>query len=558
MLKKPLWILGLLGLIIIIGGLLFNPLLIAKVAHHGKTLSLWMSIWIYLIELVLFVLGGALILESVVFSLLPEGKRNAQYFFGIVSIGILITVVGIISSPSFFQKKLLHIYQLNIFINQSLYNLQLVILIIGGIFFLIAFLFFILKFLKAKKAWSFISIPIIIIIYFLLIYGNYFNKRYPNNIFFTKGTLGKVYELLVGRDILLSDFTPRTTLKLHNKEILRAKYPVIDMHFHFLSDFITESDRKILQPDSLIKAMDSLNIKIIIGNDGQNIEELLKKYHDRYPNRFLDFTTLMTGNWPYTDKFMASRPAKLEELVKDGLSGIGEFPKELGLKIRDTSGKLINVDDSRLDPIWEKAGELGIPILWHVADPIAFFQPVNRFNERFIELSKYPEWSYAGPNFPSRDSLFKHRENVIKKHPNTIFIGAHLGWNTYDLDYCGYLLDKYPNYYVEFGTVLSELGRQPYTARKFFIKHQDKIVFGTDGGGLFDHGWTIEKYYRTYFEFLETENEYFDYPLKGAINQGNWEIYGINLPDTVLQKIYYKNAEKILSKNKNFKEIVNK
>ncbi|HSR16460.1 MAG TPA: amidohydrolase family protein, partial [Ignavibacteriaceae bacterium] len=155
------------------------------------------------------------------------------------------------------------------------------------------------------------------------------------------------------------------------------------------------------------------------------------------------------------------------------------------------------------------------------------------------------------PGIPSRESVLKARENVIKKHPNTIFIGAHMGQNVDDLKYIAYLLDTYPNYYVEPSSTLSDLGKQPYTSRKFFIKYQDRILFGTDGGSLFGvKGWTVEKFYQAYFEFFETENEFISYPLQGAINQGDWKICGINLPDSVLEKIYYKNAEKILSKKK--------
>ena len=551
MLRKPLLIFGLTGILVIIFGIFFNLSLIESIAHHGKAISTAASIGICLIQLFLIVLGGAIVIESVIFSFLSTKNRTAYYLLGISVIGIAILIVGIISAPSFFQNKLIHAHQLNIEIINSLYNLQLLIITTGFLIFLIFYLIYINKFSSAKKKFNLISIPLVLILYFVLLYSNYYSKRYPNNILLKPGSYAKIYNLLMAKDILLSDYAPRTTLKVKNRHVLRAKYPVIDMHFHFLSDFITEEDRRVLQPDSLVKTMDSLNIKMIVGNDGNNIEELLKKYHDRYPKRFLNFTTLMTHSWPYPDDFLASRPEKLEELVKKGLSGVGEFPKELGIKIKDTSGKLINADDPRLDPLWDKAGELGVPIIWHVADPAAFFQPVNRYNERFKELSIHPEWSYADPSFPTRESLFKHRENVLKKHPNTTFILAHLGWCTNDLSYLGYLFDTYPNIYASFGATLSLIGRQPNTTRKFFIKYQDRIVFATDGGVLFGvDGWTIEKFYQAHFDFLETDDDYIKYPLQGAINQGDWKIYGINLPDIVLQKIYYKNAEKILFSSK--------
>ena len=252
-----------------------------------------------------------------------------------------------------------------------------------------------------------------------------------------------------------------------------------------------------------------------------------------------------------TDEFMASLPSKLETFKKLGMRGVGEFPKDVGLKMKDTSGKLIPLDDPRLSPFFEKAGELGFVVIMHTSDPTQFWQPVDKYNERFTELGRYPFWSYVGDDFPSKEKLMKERENVLREHPNTIFVGCHMGYNPEDLKYVGYMLDKYPNYYVDIAAVLCDLGRQPYTCRKFFIKYQDRILFGSDGGVLFGtNGWTIEKFYRSYFEFLETDNEYIDYPLEESVNQGDWKIYGINLPDEVLEKIYYKNAEKILSLDK--------
>jgi predicted TIM-barrel fold metal-dependent hydrolase len=241
----------------------------------------------------------------------------------------------------------------------------------------------------------------------------------------------------------------------------------------------------------------------------------------------------------------------LEENVKKGARGLKVW-KQVGLKYKDDFGKIIPVDDPHYDPVWAKAGELRVPVLWHIGDPSPFFQPVDRFNERYEELKRYPEWSFYGPRFPTWSTLLKQRENVLKKHPETIFIGAHMGHNMDDLSYLAYLLDTYPNYYVDIGACLLELGRQPYSARKFFIKYQDRILFGSDGGAMFDQEWTIDKLYSTYFEFLETENEYVDYPIWGQINRARWKIYGINLPDEVLENVYYKNAEKILSLREQF------
>ena len=234
-------------------------------------------------------------------------------------------------------------------------------------------------------------------------------------------------------------------------------------------------------------------------------------------------------------------------MVTMGAQGL-KVIKNLGLEIRDPSGNLVPIDAPRFDPIWDRAGELKIPVLMHLTDPTPFFYPVDRYNERYEELREFPSWSYFGPEFPKKETLLLQREHLLEKHPKTIFIFPHMADNPENLSYIGYLLDKYSNLYVDFSSRLPELGRQPYTARKFFIKYQDRILFGSDGGyGLDPKGsWPAERYFRTYFEFLETSNEYFEYPLFGIQKQGGWRIYGIDLPDSVLEKIYYKNAEKIL------------
>ena len=554
MLKRSNLILGILGILAIIGGILFTPALIARIAHHGEPISLEGTIWIYLFQLFFLLTGIYIVLFSIVFSFLSEEKKRKYYLLGISFLGVVVAIIGIISSPYYFQKKLMNIKVIDVFAIYSLYNLQLIILTLGCLIFLISFLIYIYKFEKAKKTWLLISIPVILIIYCSLVYTTYLSKKYPYNILLKINSFGKVYDLLIGRDILLSEYDPQIQLKLHRNHVVKAKYPVIDIHFHFRSDFVTKEDLIQLNPDSLIKVMDSVGIKMIVGNDGKDIENLLKIYHDRYPDKFLNFTTLMVHSWPYPDDYMASLPERLEKLVKEGLSGIGEFPKELGLKIKDTNGKRISTDDARLAPLFEKAGELGIPIVWHVADPIQFFQPIDRHNERFIQLVRYPDWSYYGPEFPTRATLFKERENVVREHPHTIFIMAHLGMCPDDFDYLGHLFDTYPNLYAEISSSLSDVGREPYTARKFFIKYKDRILFGTDGGAFIGvKGWTLEKYYQSYFDFLETDDELIDYPAQEAVNQGDWKIYGINLPDSVLKKIYYENAEKILFPNSNKK-----
>jgi predicted TIM-barrel fold metal-dependent hydrolase len=215
-----------------------------------------------------------------------------------------------------------------------------------------------------------------------------------------------------------------------------------------------------------------------------------------------------------------------------------KIAKDLGLSFKDKSGKLIPVDDPRIDPIWEKCGELGIPVEIHVSDPKAFFTPVDEFNERYDELGAHPGWSFYGDEFPSKEEILAQRNRVIARHPNTIFIGAHMGNLPEELHIVANWLDVYPNFYVDIDARISDIGRQPYTARKFLIKYQDRVLFGTDTP-------CNAEAYRIYYRFLETDDEYFD-PAGGHHLQGRWMIYGVHLPDEVLEKIYNKNALKIL------------
>ncbi len=548
MLKKPLVVIGLLSALLIIAGLILSPSFVGKFTSDGMLKGVWSIIGVGLFQYFIIILGAVILLETIIISYLPGEKRGRYYILSVCAIGIVITIMGIILNPWFVEEKLNLIGRLDIDNYGSLYNFQLSIITFGCLLILISLLFYSRKFLKNAKKFTLILLTLILVVYTLLLYTCYIDIKYPSNILLKLNTFDKVSDLVLGKDILLSDFDPQPTIKVNNREILKAKYPVIDMHFGFYSDFITEEDRRVIAPEALIKSMDSLGIKMIVGLDGKEIEKLLDQYQKRFPDRFLNFYNILMGSSRiFTDEFISSLPAKLEKYAEMGVRGIGEFPKDLGLKLRDSSGKLLAIDDPRLDPLYAKAGELGIPIIWHAADPSAFFKPVDRYNERYNELRKYSQWSYSNPGFPTKDSILKQKENVIKKHPNTIFIGAHMSWLTDDLTKLGELLDAYPNFYVEFGTTLSEIGRQPFTTRKFFIKYQDKILFGTDGGSLFNvDGWTVERFFRSHFEFLETENEYIEYPMQGAINQGNWRIYGINLPDEVLEKIYYKNAEKLL------------
>jgi predicted TIM-barrel fold metal-dependent hydrolase len=223
-------------------------------------------------------------------------------------------------------------------------------------------------------------------------------------------------------------------------------------------------------------------------------------------------------------------------LVEHGAKGI-KFWKDLGLSVRDGKGNLLRVDDQRLAPIFDKAAELGIPVMFHIADPDAFFMPVDGRNERFEELAAHPDWSFYGAQF-SKTELLDQRDRVIARHPRTTFVAAHVAECGENLARATQLLENYPNVVLDISARASELGRQPYSSRALFLRFPDRILFGAD---LVPD----ESMYRLYFRFLETADEYFDYP-SHASRQGRWQIHGIYLPDEVLRKVYRDNALRLL------------
>lgn len=329
------------------------------------------------------------------------------------------------------------------------------------------------------------------------------------------------------RVLALSDYEPISMLKVEAHEGIRAKFPAIDFHNHIEND----------DPERLIKVMDASNVAMVInftGGFGETLKEQVAKVA-AHPDRFLVFANI---DWSRIDEPDFGRKAalQLEGGVKAGARGLKIF-KNLGLGVKDKTGTFVAVDDPRLDPIWEKAGELGIPVVIHSSDPDAFFLPIDRFNERYEELQAHPDWSFCGPQFPSKEALLKQRNNVIARHPHTTFVGLHMANHPEKLAEVAEWLDRYPNLYVEMGARLNELGREPYTARKFFLKYSDRIMLGVDDR-------PTEYLYGTYFRFLETFDEYFDYFTSPT--QGRWKIYGIGLPDDVLEKVYRGNARKIL------------
>lgn len=339
-------------------------------------------------------------------------------------------------------------------------------------------------------------------------------------------------------DLKLLDWRPVSQMVVKETNVLKPKFPVIDMHNHLRRD---ENAEKYLEE------MDKAGVWKVVSLDANSANDAYKKHIGRYhglsEDRFLmffrpDFSKIEEPN------FGENEAAKLEDAVRRGARGL-KIAKTLGLTYRGKDGKLIKVDDPRIDPIWAKCGELGIPVMIHVSDPKAFHTPLDKHNERYDELGAHPDWSFYGKDYPSKDEILAARNRVIARHPKTIFIGAHMGNLPEELHIVGNWLDVYPNFYVDIDARISELGRQPYTARKFFIKYQDRITFGTDTP-------PDAEAYRIYYRFLETDDEYID-PSGGHHLQGRWMIYGLYLPDEVLEKIYNKNALRILGMFKGVK-----
>jgi predicted TIM-barrel fold metal-dependent hydrolase len=325
-----------------------------------------------------------------------------------------------------------------------------------------------------------------------------------------------------------AEYDPRSMLVVPEHPVERARYPFVDVHTHPNGLMTPE------EVDATVRAMDALNMAVMVnlsGRSGERLKQIIANLKGRYPDRFVVFANpsysgIHEPDWP-------ERTARqLEEDVAAGAQGLKIF-KNLGMYVRDSAGTRVPVNDPRLDPLWAKAGELGIPVLIHTADPGAFWLPYDKHNERWLELTERP--NRRRPLEPSWEQLIAEQFDVFRKHPGTTFIAAHLAWLGSDLARLGELLDELPNVYTEIGAVIYDPGRQPRFAREFFIRYQDRSLFGKDV-------WEPSEY-PVYFRVLETADEYFDYYRK---RHAFWKLYGLDLPDEVLRKLYYENALRIL------------
>ncbi|MFN7946846.1 MAG: amidohydrolase family protein [Blastocatellia bacterium] len=346
---------------------------------------------------------------------------------------------------------------------------------------------------------------------------------------FTLLALNSVSIRAQSQTLSIEEYEPKSTLVTKEHKVERAKFPFIDIHSHHQN----------LSPeyvDKLVKEMDSINLRVLVnlsGGTGERLKQMIAAMKGRYPDRFVVFANLSFDdlNEPGYGERAAAR---LEQDVKNGAQGLKIF-KNLGMDLKYKNGERVKVDDPVFDPVWARCAELKIPVLIHIAEPAVFFEPIDRYNERWLELRQFPQRARPPEKYPSFETLMTERNNVFAKHPKTNFIVAHLAWHGNDLERLGRLFDKYPNVYADNAAVLAELGRQPYSAHDFLIRYQDRVLFGKDIYEVNEYKW--------YFRAMETRDEYFPYYRK---RHAFWNIYGFELPDEVLKKIYYKNALKLV------------
>ena len=329
------------------------------------------------------------------------------------------------------------------------------------------------------------------------------------------------------------DYRPRNTLVAPEHLVPKAKFPAIDYHGH---PTVQLNDAEAL--DGLADDLDAIGVRVIVAANnirGANLQRVVAmtqsspRMRDRI--RFLtgiDFNGVGSAGW-------AERAiAALEEDARVGAVGIGEIGKGLGLSTRKADGTRLRIDDPALDPVWQAAARLRLPVFIHTADPPEFWQPIDNHNERWLELALFPNRRYAAPEDPEFEQLMTERDNMIRRNPNTTFVVAHMGWHANDLPRLSKMMDEMANILVEVGAVLYDIGRQPRASRDFFVKYQDRILFGKDS---FQPGE-----YPYYWRVFETRDDYFDYYRD---YHAFWKLYGIDLPDEVLKKVYYKNALRI-------------
>ena len=348
-------------------------------------------------------------------------------------------------------------------------------------------------------------------------------------------------------DLPLAAFRPRSALRVPAHQVPTPRFPAIDAHNHLGSTFGGEWATR--DPTELMEALDRSGVERLVdldGGQGDDLSREIDRWQRRWSDRISVFAGLDYDAWATDPDFGETEKVRLRESVARGARGLKVW-KLLGLRARDAAGRLVAVDDPRLDPLWRAAADLGVPVLIHIADPIAFFEPLDPTNERWEELHANPDWHFwptrpaddpDAPGFPPYDELLAAFGRMVGRHPGTTFVGAHVASAAEDLALVGRLLDANPNLSVDIAARLAELGRQPYSARDFFTRYADRILFGVDMAPDPD-------LYAIHYRWLETCDESFDYSTDDVPGQGRWQIHGIGLPDDVLRKVYRDNAIRV-------------
>lgn len=357
----------------------------------------------------------------------------------------------------------------------------------------------------------------------------------------------------------LSQFEPKSMLQVKRTLVERARFPVVDVHAHMcfsakvVNGVHLAAERQYFgTPEELIPVMDRKNVRMLnnlTAGFGHGLDEVIARYDKAHPGRFCAFTEPSYGEFLHPD-YPRLQAEAIVQAKRSGAKGL-KLLKTLGLFLREsiTTGDLVHIDDPRFDPMWETCAHLQMPVGIHVSDPVAFFLPTDRFNERYEELNNHPDWSFYGKGFPSNEELLAARDRLFARHPRTQFIALHCGNFSENLDHVAASLNRFPNMTVDIAARVGELGRQPRAARAFFEKYQDRILFGTDAiphGHEYPQQLFCDELYEIYYRFLETDDEYFDYAPAKTPPQGRWRISGIDLPESILKKVYSENAERLL------------
>ena len=334
----------------------------------------------------------------------------------------------------------------------------------------------------------------------------------------------------IAQDLSIREYKPKPTLVVPAHPVPRAKYPVIDVHSHHWQ----------ITPETyaqVVRDMDALNLRVLVnlsGGTGESLKRMLGTIAaSNAPDRMVVFANLDFRDLDQPG-YGRRAAARFEADIAAGARGLKIF-KNLGLSVKRANGARVPLDDPELDPIWDACARLKVPVLIHTGEPAPFFEPVDAANERWLELQVHPERRRPPPEFPPFETLMSERDRLFTRHRATTFIAAHMGFHANDLGRLGRMLDAMPNVFVETGAILAELGRQPRFAREFFTKYQDRVLFGKDT-------WAPAEY-PYFWRTFETADEYFDYYRD---YHAFWKLYGLDLPDGVLRKLYFANALRVV------------